>query len=167
MKLQGERNIPAAPHDVWRLLLEPETLKTCIPGCESLEQTGEGAYAATVVIKVGPVKARFSGTVSLSDLVAPVSCRLNGQGNGGVAGFAKGEATISLRSGEAGSILSYDASIEIGGKIAALGDRLFRSVVDNNVTAFFDNVAKLTSDDAPRDSAGAAAVGAGGVETRR
>jgi carbon monoxide dehydrogenase subunit G len=141
MILQGERIISAPPAVVWERLLAPEVLKACIPGCEALERIDGNAYSATAVIKVGPVKARFSGGVTLTDLDAPRACRLSGQGSGGVSGFAKGEANIVLEPTPEGTLLRYDAKIEIGGKIAALGDRLFRSVVNNNVDAFFNAVA--------------------------
>lgn len=141
MMLQGERTIPAPPAAVWERLLAPEVLRACIPGCEALELTDENVYSATVLIKVGPVKARFSGGVTLADLDAPRSCWLAGQGSGGVAGFAKGGARIDLEPAPEGTLLRYDATVEIGGKIVALGDRLFRSVVNNNVNAFFDAVA--------------------------
>ena len=147
MILQDERTIPAPSDAVWERLLAPDILKACIPGCEALDRTEENSYSATVLTKVGPVKARFSGGVTLSDLDARRSCRLAGQGSGGVAGFAKGGAKINLEPAPEGTLLRYDATIEIGGKIAALGDRLFRSIVGNNVNPFFDAIAADFSED--------------------
>ncbi len=140
MHLEGVCILAARPDAVWEQLLVPEVLQACIPGCEALELTDVNTYLATVVIKVGPVKARFAGTVTLSDLHRPHSLKLTGQGTGGVAGFAKGEATIQLEAHDQGTQMSYDATMQIGGKIASLGDRVFRSTVVKNVDAFFEAV---------------------------
>lgn len=144
MKISGERTIPADPETVWALMLEPQTLRDSIPGCESLNKISDTEFEATVTIKVGPVKARFAGKVELSNMDEPRSCTLSGQGNGGVAGFAKGNATIALSSIAEGCLLTYDGNIDIGGKIAGLGDRLFRGVVEKNVSYFFDQIAART-----------------------
>ncbi len=141
MKLKGERFIEVPPKVVWDTLLDPAVLKASIPGCDMLEKKDDENFEAAVTIKVGPVKARFAGKVTLSDLVQPVSCTISGQGNGGVAGFAKGGARIMLANEGAGCRLTYDADVDIGGKIASLGDRLFRGVVQKNVDDFFNAVA--------------------------
>jgi len=141
MKLTGERLIPITRQVVWDTLLDPAVLRASIPGCDMLEKKGDENFEAAVTIKVGPVKAKFAGKVTLSDLVQPVSCTISGQGNGGVAGFAKGGARITLADEGDGCRLTYDADVEIGGKIASLGDRLFRGVVQKNIDDFFNAVA--------------------------
>ncbi|MGB3067374.1 MAG: carbon monoxide dehydrogenase subunit G [Ottowia sp.] len=146
MKLTGERIVPAGPAQIWSALLDPETLKACIPGCDELERTGNNAYRAAMVSKVGPIKARFAGQVALDDSRLPDSCTLTGEGTGGVAGFVKGAAAIRVEPAENGSRLIYDAEVEIGGKIASLGDRLFRGVVERNITQLFDVFEKRLSD---------------------
>ncbi|MCB1465352.1 MAG: carbon monoxide dehydrogenase subunit G [Nitratireductor sp.] len=138
MKLEGCREIAGSPHEVWEAMLTEDMLCACIPGCERLERSGDNRFDAEVVIKVGPVRARFAGTVALGDLDPPRSCRIEGEGNGGAAGFAQGHALINLEPGASGTNLRYVADIKIGGRIAALGDRLFRGVVERNVTSFFD-----------------------------
>lgn len=140
MKISGERTIPAAPSVIWDLMLEPDALRQAIAGCERLDKVSETEFDAAVTVKVGPVKARFAGRVELQDIDEPKSCVLSGQGSGGVAGFAKGTATIVLSPMEDGCMLSYEGNIDIGGKIASLGDRLFKLVVTRNVDHFFDQI---------------------------
>ncbi len=137
MELTGEYRI-AAPRDVvWRAILDPDVLRRCIPGCKELEQTGEGSYAAKVQLKVGPVSATFAGTVELTDMEAPAACRIAGAGNGGIAGFAKGEAKVTLAEDGAETVLAYVAEAQIGGKLAALGSRLIQSTSRKLADQFF------------------------------
>ena len=96
MELQGDRLIPAPPDKTWAALNDPDTLKACIAGCESLERTGDDAFVALVAVKVGPVSARFKGNLKLSNVVAPTSYTINFDGQGGVAGFGKGSADVAL-----------------------------------------------------------------------
>lgn len=138
MNLNGERSVAASPARVWAALLDPETLKACIPGCDALEKTGDSSYRAAMVSKVGPIKARFAGQVVMDVSQLPERCTLSGEGTGGVAGFVKGSARIRVEPTDDGSRLHYDADVEIGGKIASLGDRLFRGVVERNIVQMFD-----------------------------
>ncbi|WP_029003828.1 SRPBCC family protein [Azorhizobium doebereinerae] len=144
MDITGEHRI-AAPRDmVWQALFDPETLKACIPGCKELEQTSPTSFAAKVQLKVGPVSATFAGTVELQDIDAPNGCRILGQGNGGIAGFAKGGSDVRLVADGDETVLSYDAKAEIGGKLAALGSRLVqatsRKLADQFFTAFTERL---------------------------
>lgn len=146
MHITGERQFPVVPQLLWQELLNPEALRSCIPGCESVEKIDDNSYNAVVVIRVGPIKAKFSGAITLSDLRPHESCSLAGEGSGGIAGFVKGTSDFKLSElGEGGSSLFYDANIQIGGKIASLGDRLFSSVVSKNVHEFFNNFSLLLS----------------------
>ena len=112
MEMTGEQRIPAARVDVWRALNDPDILAKCIPGCESLEKTADNAFAAVVVAKVGPVKAKFKGSVTLSDIVEPESYTISGEGSGGVAGFAKGGADVRLAEDGAETSFSVTARID-------------------------------------------------------
>ena len=137
MELTGEYRI-AAPRDiVWKAVLDPEVLRACIPGCKELEQTAENNFAAKVQLKIGPVSATFGGTVELLDVEAPGSCRISGQGNGGIAGFAKGEAKVTLAEDGDDTILIYVADAQIGGKLASLGSRLIQSSARKLADQFF------------------------------
>lgn len=141
MELTGEYRISAPRETVWNAILDPEVLKRCIPGCKELEQTGDNAYAAKVQVKVGPVSATFSGSVELTDMEAPAGCRIVGQGNGGIAGFAKGEAKVSLAEDGADTILTYVADAQIGGKLASLGGRLVQATAKKLSDQFFTSFA--------------------------
>lgn len=137
MDISGEHRI-AAPRDaVWQALFGIETLKACIPGCKELEQTSPTSFAARVQLKIGPISATFAGTVELQDIDAPHSCRIAGQGNGGIAGFAKGGADVKLVADGDDTVLSYDANAEIGGKLAALGSRLVQATSRKLADQFF------------------------------
>src|SRR3982074_1018733 len=119
MQMNDSQRIPASKEKVWAALNDPEILKQCIPGCQALEMTSPTEMSATVVFKVGPVKATFGGKVTLSDLDPPNSYRISGEGSGGVAGFAKGGAAVRLGSEHpAGTILHYEGAPQIGGKTA-------------------------------------------------
>src|SRR2546421_5316632 len=119
MVMDGEVQLPAAREVVWAKLNDPEVLKACIPGCESLEKLSETEFQAVATTKIGPVKARFKGKVRLSDLDPPNGYRISGEGDGGVAGFAKGGATVTLKPAEGGgTILTYTVEAQIGGKLA-------------------------------------------------
>ncbi|WP_173935059.1 carbon monoxide dehydrogenase subunit G [Chelativorans sp. Marseille-P2723] len=138
MMIEGEERIPAPVEAVWQALNDPEVLKDCIPGCEALEKTSDTQFAATVSLKIGPIKARFNGTVELTNLDPPNSYTISGEGKGGVAGFAKGAADVSLKAvGGETTILAYQAKAEVGGKIAQLGSRLVQSTSKKLAAQFF------------------------------
>ena len=137
MDFKDNRIIAAPPQKVWMHLLDPAILKECVPGCQSLTGSVEDGFEATVVQKVGPVKATFKGTVQLSELTAPHSLRISGKGEGGVAGFARGGANVTLEADGAGTKLTYAVTAQIGGKLAQLGSRIIDSFVSQMVDQFF------------------------------
>lgn len=138
MDMNGQQRIAAPIGEVWRALNDEDVLRACIPGCERLEKTSDTHMEATVVLKVGPIKARFDGAVELEDLVPPRSYTIRGEGKGGIAGFAKGGAEVSLEEdGPDATILSYTVKADVGGKIAQLGGRLIDSTARKLATQFF------------------------------
>lgn len=140
--MKGEVDLSADRKTVWDALNDPEILKACIPGCETLERTEENAFRATAKMKIGPVSAAFKGKVNLLDLDPPNGYRIVGEGEGGVAGFAKGAAAVRLSDAPAGTRLSYDVEAQIGGKIAQLGARLIDGVAKKMADQFFSDFAK-------------------------
>lgn len=140
MELRGQHNISANQDQVWRALNDPQILKQCIAGCESIEKTGDNELAVRLVAVVGPVRAKFQGRIVLCDLVPPSSYRLEFEGQGGMAGFAKGSATVNLQPEGQGTLLSYVAASQVGGKLAQVGSRLIegaaRKVADDFFCAF-------------------------------
>jgi uncharacterized protein len=146
MQMNDSQRIPAAKEKVWAALNDPAVLKQCIPGCQSLEMTSPTEMTATVVLKVGPVKATFGGKVTLSDLDPPNSYRITGEGAGGVAGFAKGGATVTLASeGSDVTVLHYEVDAQIGGKLAQLGGRLIDSTARKLAGEFFAAFANVVA----------------------
>ena len=141
MTMTGEYQLPASQQTVWEKLNDPGVLKACIPGCEVLEKTSDTAISAIATIKIGPVKARFKGNVTLSDLDPPNGYKISGQGEGGVAGFAKGGATVKLTPKDGGTLLSYEVEAQIGGKLAQLGQRLINGASKKIADDFFSNFA--------------------------
>ncbi len=138
MDMSGERRIPAPREKVWAALNTPETLRTSIPGCETLERLEDNSLKATASVKVGPISAKFAGKVQLLDLDPPNGYRIEGEGQGGVAGFAKGGAVVRLVADGAETILSYEVKAQVGGKIAQLGARLIDATAKQMADAFFD-----------------------------
>jgi uncharacterized protein len=138
MDMTGERRIPAPRQTVWEALNNPEVLKVSIPGCESLEKLEGDQMKATASIKVGPISARFAGKVQLSDINPPNGYRISGEGQGGVAGFAKGGANVTLADDGADTLLSYQVNAQVGGKLAQLGGRLIDATAKQMADAFFD-----------------------------
>ncbi len=147
MELNDEIVI-AAPKDlVYKALNDPEVLRQCIPGCEELIKHSDTELEAKVVLKVGPVKARFSGRVELDQTGAPDAFSLSGQGNGGAAGHAKGGADVTLTTDGDQTILRYEAKAEIGGKLAQLGSRLIQSTAKKLAGKFFKTFADVVNED--------------------
>lgn len=142
MKMSGEVMLPADKATVWAKLNDAEVLKACIPGCEELVKEDDTHFVAKAKIKLGPVKAGFKGRVELTDLDPPNSYRISGEGDGGIAGFAKGGATVKLEDAEGGTKLSYDVDAQIGGKLMQLGSRLIDSVAKKYADDFFAAFAK-------------------------
>ena len=136
--MTGERRIPAPRQRVWAALNDPEVLRQCIPGCQTLEKTSDTDMTATAAVKIGPISAKFGGKVQLSDLDPPNSYRISGEGQGGVAGFAKGGATVNLSDDGAFTLLKYTVNAQVGGKIAQLGARLIDSTAKSMADQFFD-----------------------------
>ena len=150
MTMTGQVVLPADRATVWAALNDPEVLKACIPGCQELEKVSDTEFQATVRAAVGPVKATFKGRVQLLDLDPPNGYRIAGEGQGGVAGFAKGGAKVNLEDAEGGTRMSYDVEAQIGGKLAQLGGRLINGVAKKYADEFFANFAKqLASESAP------------------
>ncbi|KRR27084.1 carbon monoxide dehydrogenase [Bradyrhizobium lablabi] len=144
MQMNDSQRIPASKEEVWAALNDPEILKQCIPGCQSLDMSSPTEMTATVVFKVGPVKATFGGKVTLSDLDPPNSYRISGEGSGGVAGFAKGGALVRLESGAPDiTVLHYEVDAQIGGKLAQLGARLIDSTARKLAAEFFKSFGEV------------------------
>ena len=144
--MQGEERISASVDKVWAALNDVEVLKACIPGCETLEKTSDTGMTATVSLKIGPIKARFNGEVELQNLNPPHSYTIAGEGKGGIAGFAKGGADVSLKEdGPDATILTYVAKADVGGKMAQLGSRLIQSTSKKLAAQFFADFNKTVS----------------------
>lgn len=146
MELKDEIRIPAPRDVVHRALNDPEVLRQCIPGCEELEQLSPEHLVAKVVLKVGPVKAKFAGEVTLDNSAAPESFSLTGEGKGGAAGFAKGGAQVTLTEGDGETLLSYEAKADVGGKIAQLGSRLIQGTAKKLSGKFFSKFAEVVAE---------------------
>lgn len=153
MELTGSHRIEAARDDVWQALNDPGILRRCIPGCQELVQTSPTEFSAKVVLKVGPVKATFAGAVTLSDLDPPAAYRIDGEGQGGVAGFAKGGARVWLIEDGEATILNYQAEAKVGGKIAQLGARLIEGTSKKLAGEFFTAFVQILSPEVPIEPA--------------
>jgi len=139
MQMSDTRQIAAPPAEVYAALLNPEMLQQCVPGAQEVTGSVEEGFVATVVQKVGPVKATFKGEVTLSELVENTSLKIDGSGKGGAAGFAKGGAEVRLAPKDGGTELSYDVEAKVGGKLAQLGSRIIDGFAKKMADQFFDN----------------------------
>ncbi len=137
MELSGEYRIEAPRERVWQALNDPDVLRQCIAGVESLERSADNEFTATVNARVGPVKVRFVGKVTLSDLDPPNGYTISGEGQGGVAGFAKGAAKVTLSDDGAATVLRYTANAQVGGKLAQIGSRMIAGVSKKMADQFF------------------------------
>jgi uncharacterized protein len=137
MDMQGTRQLTVTQRQAWDALNNPEVLKTCIPGCDKVDATGENQYSIGMSIKIGPVAAKFSGKISLSDIVPPESYTISFDGQGGVAGFGKGAAQVKLLPLSSGCEMQYKVNAQVGGKIAQLGQRLVDGAAKSMAEDFF------------------------------
>jgi uncharacterized protein len=162
MEMAGERRIAASPQRVWEALNDPEVLRACIPGCQSLEKEADDRFSAVAEVKIGPIGARFKGAVSLSDMNPPHGYTISGQGSGGVAGTAKGMAKVALSADGAGTLLSYNVEAQVGGRMAQLGGPLIDATAKNLAGKFFDKFSEVVGGEvaaaAPAVAAPAAAA---------
>ncbi|MCV9999065.1 carbon monoxide dehydrogenase subunit G [Pararhizobium sp. YC-54] len=152
MEMQGEERIAAGRDTVWAALNDPDILRQCIPGCQSLEMKSPTELSASVKIKIGPVSASFAGDVVLSNINAPKSYTISGEGKGGIAGFAKGGADVVLTEDGGETILVYEVKAEIGGKLAQLGSRLVGSTAKKLAQQFFADFNAAVSEHAAANS---------------
>src|SRR5438477_12312335 len=137
MEFTGRYTIPALPRQVWDALNDPTVLKSCVPGCQSLSRTEDHRFDAVATLRIGPVKANFKAVIRQGELDPPRRCVVKGEGQGGVAGFARGEAEVTLASEGQGTALSYVARANIGGKLAQVGQRLIDSAAKQIADDFF------------------------------
>jgi uncharacterized protein len=152
MDMNGSHRIPARRESVWEALNNPEILKACIPGCESLEKTSDTEMTAAVTSKIGPVKAKFKGAVKLLNINPPEGYTISGEGKGGVAGFAKGSADVKLTEEDGETILTYEAKAQVGGKLAQLGSRLIDSTAKKMAEDFFSKFSEMVGEKRPEAS---------------
>jgi uncharacterized protein len=152
MEMHGERRIPAPREAVWARLNDPETLKECIPGCQSVDKLSATEFTAKVVAKVGPVRANFAGKVTLTDLDPPAGYTISGEGTGGVAGFARGSAHVTLEEDGAETVLRYGVEAQIGGKLAQIGSRLIDGTARKMADDFFSRFVTVVSPPQPQES---------------
>jgi uncharacterized protein len=164
MELKGSRAVPASVEQTWKALNDPEVLKACIAGCESIERIADNEYRVVMTARVGPVAAKFNGRILLSDIVAPTSYTIRFEGQGGAAGFANGEAQVSLASEGSGTRIDYTAKAQVGGKLAQIGSRLVdgaaAKVADDFFARFVELLGGATRDEATPVSAGVPTVDA-------
>lgn len=146
MKLTGEQRIAVPQQIVWEGLNDPDVLRQCIPGCQSLERESDDRLKATVAIKVGPIGARFTGAVTLSDLDPPNAYTISGEGAGGAAGFAKGSAKVRLSDEGGGTLLSYDVDAQVGGRIAQLGGAIIDATAKQLAGTFFKRFGEVMAE---------------------
>jgi uncharacterized protein len=137
MEMQGSRTLAASQEQTWSALIDPEVLKQCIPGCDTITLTGENQYAIAMSVKIGPVSAKFNGKIALEDIVPPQSYAIAFEGQGGAAGFGKGRSTVKIEPRETGCELVYTAQAQVGGKIAQVGQRLIDGVAKSMAEDFF------------------------------
>jgi hypothetical protein len=174
MEMLGNRRLGITQQQAWEALNDPETLKKCIPGCDKFELTGDNQYTVALTVKIGPVSAKFNGKVTLAEITPPDSYRLSFEGQGGVAGFAKGSSSVSLKpvaDGSPGCELDYTVNAQVGGKIAQLGQRLIDGAAKSTADDFFKRFeAEMQSrygpppaEAAPADAAAPAAEKTGAV----
>ena len=140
MKLEGERTLKANRSDVWERLIDASTLQKCIPGCQSISGSLEDGFEATIAQKIGPVNAKFRGSVTIKDVIEGESYTIEGEGKGGVAGFAKGTVNVALSDSSEGTLPTYNVDGRIGGKLAQLGSRLVGGVAKKLSNQFFDRL---------------------------
>ena len=161
MEMTNSRVIPAPPESVWAALTDPEFLKACLPGCETFERVGDDAFRAVMAAKVGPVSARFTGTMTMADVVPPTGYTLKFEGQGGAAGFANGEARVTLSPADgAGTRLAYSVKAQVGGKLAQIGSRLIDGAAAKIADDFFARLAEtLGPPPATPEAAAEAALG--------
>src|SRR5713101_3591640 len=139
MEMSGEQLVPAPQQATWNALNDPQVLKACVPGCESIEPLADNEYQVVMVARVGPVSAKFKGKLSLSDIQPPNSYSIAFEGQGGAAGFAKGSARVRLSSENSSTRLSYDVKASVGGKLAQIGSRLVDAAAKKVADDFFKN----------------------------
>ncbi len=163
MEMTGEYRIPAPREKVWQALNDPAVLQACIPGCESLEKTSDTDMTAAVRMRIGPVSARFSGKVTLSDIDPPNGYTISGEGQGGAAGFAKGGAKVALRDEGGETVLTYTADAQVGGKLAQIGSRLIDGTARKLADEFFAKFAALLGGGAAPPAGDASSIGGGGA----
>lgn len=150
MQLTNTKIVPAPPDKVWAALNDPAILKECVPGCESLERIDDTTWKAIVASRIGPVSARFGGTMRITDSTPPTGYTLRFEGQGGAAGFANGEARVELTPGEdASTLLTYDVKAQVGGKIAQIGSRLVDAAAAKIADDFFANFSQRLAPPAP------------------
>ena len=149
MDMKGEQLVPASQQATWEALNDPQVLKACVPGCESIDPTGPDEYQVLMVARVGPVSAKFKGRLTLSDIKPPASYSIAFEGQGGPAGFAKGGAQVRLSPEGAGTRLAYDVKANVGGKLAQIGSRLVDAAAKKVADDFFRNFnARFSAHDA-------------------
>lgn len=167
MQMTGQRTLPVPPQQAWNALNDPQMLKECIPGCESVTLTGPLQYEVLMAARIGPVAAKFKGKLTQSDVVEPESYTISFDGQGGVAGFGKGSAKVRLTPVAAGTQLDYDVSAQVGGKIAQIGSRLVDAAAAKIADDFFASfetklgaaAAAAAPDQMPATAAGGGAEG--------
>ncbi len=161
MELRGQHSISANQNQVWQALNDPRILKECITGCESIDKTGANELSVRLVAVVGPVRAKFQGRIVLSDLIPPSSYKLTFEGQGGMAGFAKGSAAVSLQPEGQGTLLSYVATSQVGGKLAQVGSRLIEGAARKVADDFFSALENTLKE--PDSAAGEIQKSSGGA----
>ncbi len=150
MKVKGEYKIASTREQVWAALNDPEMLKACIPGCESLDKISDTEFAARVTASIGPVRAKFKTSLKLENVQAPESYTLVGSSKGGVAGFGRGTADVTLSETDGGTLLNYAADFKVGGKLAQVGSRLVLAATRKTADDFFGSFSKMLDPNAQR-----------------